>query len=44
LWANTSANCKAARRGHAAPSFGTFGPKTDAEFEALLAERGGLPA
>ncbi len=26
------------------PSFQTYGPKTDREFEALLAERGGLPA
>jgi hypothetical protein len=35
---------KAAYREHADPTFETFGPKTDREFEALLAERGGLPA
>jgi uncharacterized protein len=29
---------------HADPTFETFGPKTAREFEALLAERGGLPA
>ena len=26
------------------PTFETYGPKTGTEFEALLAERGGLPA
>ncbi|HYG89755.1 MAG TPA: amidohydrolase family protein [Azospirillum sp.] len=26
------------------PEFETYGPRTDAEFDALLAERGGLPA
>jgi uncharacterized protein len=35
---------KAAYRERATPTFETFGPKTDREFEALLAERGGLPA
>ena len=25
------------------PTFETYGPKTDSEFEALIAERGGLP-
>ena len=35
---------KAAYRERAAPTFETFGPKTDREYEALLAERGGLPA
>jgi uncharacterized protein len=35
---------KAAYRDWAAPSFETFGPKTDREYEALLAEREGLPA
>ena len=31
-------------RERAAPVFETFGPKTDREFEALSAERKGLPA
>jgi hypothetical protein len=31
-------------RERSAPTFETFGPKTDLEFEALAAERGGLPA
>jgi hypothetical protein len=35
---------KAAYREQAAPTFETFGPQTDREYEALLAERGGLPA
>jgi predicted TIM-barrel fold metal-dependent hydrolase len=35
---------KALYRERAAPTFETFGPKTDREFEALLAERDGLPA
>ena len=35
---------KAAYRGRPAPTFETFGPRTDREFEALLAERDGLPA
>jgi uncharacterized protein len=35
---------KAAYREHAAPTFETFGPKTDREYEALIAERAGLPA
>ena len=35
---------KAAYRAAAAPTFETFGPRTDREYEALLAERGGLPA
>ena len=26
------------------PTFETYGPKTDSEYDALLAERGGLPA
>ena len=26
------------------PTFETYGPKTDAEYDALIAERGGLPA
>jgi uncharacterized protein len=30
-------------RGHAAPLFETFGPRTDREFEALMVERKGLP-
>lgn len=35
---------KQAYRERAAPTFETFGPKTDLEFAALAAERGGLPA
>jgi hypothetical protein len=35
---------KAAYRAAADPTFETYGPKTDAEYEALTAERGGLPA
>jgi hypothetical protein len=35
---------KAAYREHADPTFETFGPKTAREFDALQAERGGLPA
>jgi len=35
---------KAVYRERAAPTFETFGPRTDPEFEALLAERRGLPA
>jgi hypothetical protein len=35
---------KTTYRHHADPTFETFGPKTAREFEALLAERGGLPA
>jgi hypothetical protein len=35
---------KAAYREWAEPVFETLGPKTDREFEALLAERNGLPA
>jgi hypothetical protein len=35
---------KQAYRDRAAPAFETFGPKTDREFEALWAERDGLPA
>jgi hypothetical protein len=35
---------KAAYREQADPTFETFGPRTDREFEALLAERDGLPA
>ena len=35
---------KWAYRERAAPTFETFGPKTDLEFEALSAERDGLPA
>ena len=35
---------KAAYRAQAAPTFETLGPRTDREYEALLAERGGLPA
>jgi predicted TIM-barrel fold metal-dependent hydrolase len=35
---------KAAYRERAAPTFATFGPRTEREFIALLAERGGLPA
>ena len=26
------------------PTFETYGPKTDSEYDALIAERGGLPA
>jgi hypothetical protein len=33
-----------AYRGVADPTFETFGPKTDSEFDALIAERGGLPS
>jgi uncharacterized protein len=35
---------KAAYREQADPTFETLGPRTDREYEALLAERGGLPA
>jgi hypothetical protein len=35
---------RAAYRERAAPVFETLGPRTDREFEALLAERDGLPA
>ncbi len=35
---------KAAYRDQADPTFETLGPRTDREYEALLAERGGLPA
>jgi hypothetical protein len=35
---------RAAYRAQAAPTFETLGPRTDREYEALLAERGGLPA
>jgi uncharacterized protein len=35
---------KAAYREGAVPRFETYGPKTDREYEAFLAERGGLPA
>ncbi len=35
---------KRAYRQLADPTFETYGPKTDAEYEALIAERGGLPA
>jgi len=35
---------KAAYREHPDPTFETFGPRTDREFDALAAERGGLPA
>ena len=35
---------KAAYREQADPTFETFGPRTDREFDALLAERDGLPA
>jgi hypothetical protein len=35
---------KHAYRERAAPSFETYGPKTDREFDALQAERDGLPA
>jgi uncharacterized protein len=35
---------KQAYREHASPTFETFGPKTAREFEALAAERSGLPA
>jgi predicted TIM-barrel fold metal-dependent hydrolase len=35
---------KAAYRAQAAPTFETFGPQSDREFEALLAESAGLPA
>jgi uncharacterized protein len=33
-----------AYRQFADPTFETYGPKTDTEYEALIAERGGLPA
>ena len=35
---------KRAYRQLADPTFETYGPQTDAEYEALIAERGGLPA
>jgi len=35
---------KAAHRKMADPTFETYGPKTDSEYDALIAERGGLPA
>ena len=35
---------KAAYRERTEPVFETLGPKTDREFEALLAERNGMPA
>jgi hypothetical protein len=35
---------KAAYREHVDPTFETYGPRTDREFEALLAERAGVPA
>ncbi len=35
---------KARYREHPEPTFETFGPRTDREFEALVAERAGLPA
>jgi len=35
---------KAAYREQPDPTFETFGPRTDREYDALLAERGGLPA
>jgi uncharacterized protein len=35
---------KAAYRPAADPTFETYGPKTDAEYDALIAERSGLPA
>ncbi len=35
---------KAVYREQAEPTFETFGPRTDREFEALVAERAGLPA
>jgi predicted TIM-barrel fold metal-dependent hydrolase len=34
---------KQAYRENADPTFDTYGPKTDSEYEALIAERGGLP-
>jgi predicted TIM-barrel fold metal-dependent hydrolase len=35
---------KQAYRKMADPTFETYGPKTDSEYDALIAERGGLPA
>ena len=35
---------KQAYRADADPTFETYGPKTDAEYDALIAERSGLPA
>src|SRR6516162_2447463 len=35
---------KNAYRESADPTFETYGPKTDSEYDALIAERGGLPA
>jgi len=35
---------KAAYRAAADPTFETYGSKTDAEYDALIAERSGLPA
>jgi hypothetical protein len=35
---------KAAYREGVDPTFETYGPRNDAEYDALLAERGGLPA
>jgi hypothetical protein len=34
---------KKAYQENADPTFKTYGPKTDSEFEALIAERRGLP-
>ena len=35
---------KNAYRDKADPTFDAYGPKTDSEYDALVAERGGLPA
>ena len=35
---------KLAYRKRADPTFETYGPRTDSEYDALIAERGGLPA
>jgi hypothetical protein len=35
---------KQAYRHFADPTFETYGPKTDPEYDALIAKRGGLPA
>ena len=35
---------KQAYRQIADPTFATYGPNTDSEYDALIAERGGLPA
>ena len=42
--ADPMGTCKQAYRKMPDPTFETYGPKTDSEYDALIAERGGLPA